>query len=585
MAFSPDGTVLASSLDYHGERTVQLWDVKTAAPCQTLKDYPDKSRLITFSMDGQSIATVLEDSTIDIRKIQKSGSGTIETGIQRKLKGSTKYICSAAFSADGSMLATCSFINITVQLWNLEADTIQFLEGHTTKLSSVAFSTKGLLASAEVSGSIRLWNDKSGAFLRSLKSKTRISSIKFSYDGTVLASVIGDEIELWRLETDAEPQTLEGQNGEVLSVAFSRDGTMLASSYNDHTVQLWNVQKGFHRQILKCHGECYSIMPLAFLVNDWKLASASPLVDGQHLDFQVAEIEAVQQRSTCHSDRVHYITFSMDGTMIASVSNDSLRLWDVETGSHQRTIEPRVSDSEPILTVKSTAYSPDGTKLAGAGESVDQYIIWVWDLKNHEPPQLVKTRGRYRVDTLVFSANNQRLVCFQLDSKEILLLDFTECKLVRECPADRRGVKEVVFSTDNQLFASIGQDPGVKIWSADSGELIHEIQQFCYFGKLLSFSGDKSHLNFTQGTVPLDTTAKKKVLQFTPKSSSRAPSTFKMGSDWIYRDGKRLLRLPDGFNESWVELPLAAYQDTIALGSHSGDVWIIKFLPEAMQLV
>ena len=582
MAFSPDGTVLASSLDYHGERTVQLWDVKTAAPCQTLKDCPGRSELITFSMDGQSIAPVLEDSTIDIRAIQKSGSATIETGLQRKLKSSTKYICSAAFSADGSMLATCSFISKTVQLWDIEAETFRSLEGHATNVRSVAFSRKGLLASAEVSGSIRLWNDKSGAFLRSLKSKAEISSIKFSYDGTVLASVIGKNIQLWRLETNAELQTLEGQNGEVLSVDFSRDGTMLASSCADDTVQLWNVEKGFHRQILKCHGDCYSIMPVAFLVNDRRLASASPLVGGGYLDFQVAEIEAVQQRSTCHSDRVHYITFSMDGTMIASVSNDSLRLWDVETGSHQRTIEPRVSDSEPILTVKSAVYSPDGTKLAGAGDSVDHYIIWVWDLKNHEPPQLVKTRGRYRVDTLAFSANNERLVCFQLDSQDILLLDFTECKLIRECPADRRGVKEVVFSTDNQLFASIGQDTVVKVWSADSGELIHEIHQSCYFGKLLSFSGDKSPLKFTEGTIPLDTTAKETIPPFTPKISSRALPTFKMGSDWIYRDGKRLLRLPDGFNDSWVQLPLAVYQDTIALGSHSGDVWIIKFLPEAM---
>ena len=581
MAFSPDGTVLASSLNYYGERSVQLWDVKTAAPCQTLKDYPGKSRLITFSMDGQSIATVLEDSTIDIRTIQRSGFGTIETGLQRKLKGPTKYICSAAFSADGFMLATCSFISNTVQLWNLEADTIQFLEGHTTKLSSVAFSRKGLLASAEVSGSIRLWNDRSGAFSRSLKGKFRISSINFSYDGTVLASVIGDDIQLWRLETNAEPQTLEGQNGEVLSVDFSRDGAMLASSCADHTVQLWNVEKGSHRQILNCHRNCRPIMPVAFLANDWKLASASPLAGGQHLDFQVAEIKAIQPRSTCHSDGVHYIAFSKDGTMIVSVSKDSLRLWDVEKGSHQRTIEPRVSGCETVSTVKSIVYSPDGTKLAGAGDSADHYIIWVWDLKNDEPPQLLKTRGRYRVDTLVFSENNERLVCFQLDSQDILLLDLKECKLVRECPADRRGVKEVVFSTDNRLFASIGQDTVVKIWSADSGELIHEIQQSCYFGELLSFSGDMSHMNFTKGTVTLDTTAKEIVPQFTSKSSSRAHPAYDIGSDWIYRDNKRFLRLPDGFNES-SEVPLAVYQDTIALGSYPGHVWIIKFLPDAM---
>lgn len=493
-------------------------------------------------MDGQTVATALSNGTIDLRPIRTNDPRTIGTEPQRTLESHSHFVCSVAFSADGTMLATSSWDHNTVQLWNLKADTVQLLEGHTARINSVAFSKKGILASAAdfADGSIRLWNDKSGAYQRPLKGDAScVDSINFSHDGTALASVTEHDIQLWKLETDAAPQTLKGQKRKVLSVAFSQDGTMLASASHDYTVLLWNLKTGSHRQILKLDGGGIQIMPVAFLDNDLKLALASP--SGFMLGLQVVETNVVQQTSTCHDSVVRSITFSNNGTTIASASEDStVRLWDVETGSHQRTLELRAPDGyeQPVCLA---VFSADGTKLAAASYNRK---IWIWNLKKDEPPQLF-TDHRNAVSMLVFSANNERLASG--DNCDIRLWDLKEGKLTRACQGHRQYVKSAVFSTDSRIFASASPDNVVRIWSTDSGDFMHEIQAATDVGQLLSFSGNKSSLSTDRGTLSLDTTAEGIANPFTPNSSSQAAPTLMVNGDWIARGPKALLRLPPDF--------------------------------------
>ena len=77
------------------------------------------------------------------------------------------------------------------------------------------------------------------------------------------------------------------------------------------------------------------------------------------------------QTLTGHTSRVYSVTFSPDGNTLASgSSDDTIRLWDVVTGTHKGTLTGHTS------LIRSIAFSPDGNTLASG--SYDG-TIRLWD--------------------------------------------------------------------------------------------------------------------------------------------------------------------------------------------------------------
>ena len=77
-----------------------------------------------------------------------------------------------------------------------------------------------------------------------------------------------------------------------------------------------------------------------------------------------------------HIGRINSIAFSPDGTQLASGSFDTtIRLWNVMTGEHIRTFEGHTSN------IGSIAFSPDGTQLASGSSDT---TIRLWDVMTGE---------------------------------------------------------------------------------------------------------------------------------------------------------------------------------------------------------
>jgi WD40 repeat protein len=96
---------------------------------------------------------------------------------------------------------------------------------------------------------------------------SRVTSVAFSHDSTRLASASNDNtVKMWDASSCACVLTLEGHSSWVSSVAFSHDSTRLASASNDNTVKIWDASSGACLHTLEGHSSYASSADLVSIL-------------------------------------------------------------------------------------------------------------------------------------------------------------------------------------------------------------------------------------------------------------------------------------------------------------------------------
>jgi WD40 repeat protein len=163
-----------------------------------------------------------------------------------------------------------------------------------------------------------------------------------------------------------------------------------------------------------------------------------------------------------HTSAIFAVAFSPDGTTIATGSSDnSIRLWDSNTGEHIKTLEGHTD------ALHSVAFSPDGKTLISGDQARS---LLVWDL---DSGKVLKTlKHSWVVKTVDFSPDGKTFASgdwFGGPSLKLWNTDGNE--LVHELQAGK--VNDITFSSDGKYLASGGSDGNVRVWDPDTGELLH----------------------------------------------------------------------------------------------------------------
>jgi len=340
IAFSPDGTVLATS-DWQG--FIRLWDLTPLESETAVLGVSDgifsSFVALDYSPEGTLLASGSWDGTIRLWDVTNPNGEAII------LSDEEDRPSTVAFNPDGTILASGNGdktgifpdVDPTIRLWDITdpGASPTILSGHEKGVMSVAFSPDGkTLASGSMDETIRLWNltDLEQDPIVFEAHKGLVSSVAFSPDGKTLASGAADgRVALWDVTNpEASPDSLGVHLGGVNAVVFSPDGKILASGGNDGTVRLWDIAD--------------SGSPLAAL---------NP-----------------------HQNIITAIDFNPDGTLLAAASGGggvygSVSLWNMNDLE-----SPPVTLNNPEGMILTVAFSPDGKRLASGGQD-NTIRLWV----------------------------------------------------------------------------------------------------------------------------------------------------------------------------------------------------------------
>ncbi len=239
IAFSPDEPLMATvSFDSGGpgHPNVLLWDVAKRKLVASLEGHTAWVRAVAFSPDGRTLAAGAEDGSVRLWDVATRTSRFV-------LLGHTQRVMSLAFSPDRKTLATASN-DATVRTWDVDTGQFRAVFRDADEVRAVAFAPRGkpgLLATANLGGSIKLRDPETGEVIRAIPGAAdQLGCLAFTPEGrSIAAAGKGKVIRIWDVATGQELLALEGHQAQVNALAFAPDGSALASCSHDGAVKLW----------------------------------------------------------------------------------------------------------------------------------------------------------------------------------------------------------------------------------------------------------------------------------------------------------------------------------------------------------
>ena len=305
-------------------------------------------------------------------------------------------------------------------------------DGHES-ISSVAFSPdNGFLVSGLVGATMNVWDVQTGTMFRTFKWNMPWSSaysVAFSSCGTMIASGNADgTVRIWNILLGGCNCIFRGRSGAVTDVCWLTTWTQVVSASNDHTVCIWDIRN--HTCSKKFAPYHDPVTALAFSRGLLLVASTKSVViyDSQSGDI----VHVIGSNDITHS------CFSIDGGKVLVTSRNSGEIWDITTNTPTRA--QSISYNGHHAT-----FSPDGTRVA----SIYGELVKIWKTNaghNHHEPL---TYVHKKIHNVYFSPDERQVTL--RSQKGVDILDATTGRSVFTCSVT--DFRSIGISRDLSFFA------------------------------------------------------------------------------------------------------------------------------------
>jgi WD40 repeat protein/ABC-type branched-subunit amino acid transport system substrate-binding protein len=555
LAFNPDGAQLATtSLD----GTVKFWDLASGRTVKTLR--PSRAGDVgvavgvAFSPDGGRLATAIPDGEIGEWDLSDQQPQLMRSWVAY---GSRTLARSVVFSPDGLRLAATTDAGVQVWWAGTGAPAVNVV-GHPVQILDAAFSPDGSrIATASVDRTAKIWDARSGRELITLAGhQAAVDRVAFSSDGQRLATASWDSaVKVWDLSAAHEVLTVSTSGSDnraafmdlnpwqgpattvaalatsgrledgplVGQVQVSQDGSRLMAGLWDASTSVWDARTG--QQVLSLRGHSSQVWGAAISPDGTRLATGSADHTVRVWDAATGKVLWISPGS---ADRVVTVAFSTDGTRLASGGGDSrARVWDVATGTELLVL----SHPQPLTSV---AFSPDGVWLATATQGRDDPIR-VWDARTGA---LQRSLAGHQdiVWSVSFSPDGGRLVSASRDGTA-RIWDAASGHVLLTLQGHSGTLVSAVFSPDGRRVATAGRDGTARLWDSQSGREELTLAQLDVAGGVdsLAFSPDGRQL-VVRGDLAVRTYA-------LPIEDVMALARSRLTRTWTNEDCQRFLHL------------------------------------------
>ncbi|KAK9773933.1 hypothetical protein SCAR479_09574 [Seiridium cardinale] len=371
-----------------GDNTARIWDCDTGTPKYTLSGHTGWVLAVSWSPDGSKLATGSMDKTV---RIWDPESGK---AVGKPFSGHAKWVTSFAWEPfhqwrDGTPRLASASKDGTCRIWVVNTgQTEHVLSGHKGNVSCVRWGGKGLIYTSSHDKTIKVWSAVDGTLKHTLAAHAHwVNHLALSTE-FVLRTAYYDH-------TKDVPQTDEAKRikaKERFEKAASKQGKIVERliSASDEYV---HISTHFHTPC--------EVDNIADAINSFTMF----LWDPEEGTKPIARLHG-------HQKQVNHVTFSPDGTLIASSSFDNhTKIWSARDGKFINTLRGHVAP------VYQCAFSADSRLLVTASKDT---TLKVWSMQT--------------------------------------------CKLAVDLPGHQDEVYAVDWSPDGKRCGSAGKDKAVRIW-------------------------------------------------------------------------------------------------------------------------
>ncbi len=270
---------------------------------------------------------------------------------------------------------------------------------------------------------------------------------------------------------------LRGHEWSITDVDINEKGNLILSGSWDKTMRLWDLSADSSIYTFSNHKEM--IWDVAFSHNDKFVASCS--WDGSINIWNLDSKKLYQEfKTTSNIEKIQYepfyqkraipnmcnsIDFSPDNNFLASGSEDGIiRIWNIKHGKLAEKIN--IHDSSAVDKV---IFTKSGNKLITTSS-----IVKIYDLKTKQVIQTMDGHKGFGICAMDITNNEKYLLTGDISTHNplIILWDMKTGDSIKVFRGHKTIIRDVCFSNNEKLFASVGEDNLIKIWDLKKGKVI-----------------------------------------------------------------------------------------------------------------
>jgi len=521
-----------------GGGIVKLWDTQTGIILREFEGH-HKNLYITSVCMSDNLKWALSGSWDGTVRLWEVTTGKC----LKVLRGHKRTVNSVCLSADGKIALSGGFDH-SLRLWEIPSGRcLHIMEGHEWQVISVAVSADGRIALSTSLDELRVWDLSQGQCVKTIRLARMVGACGDldSKGSHILCGTEDGTLQLWEIATGRCLKTWSAHDGKVNQVCFSNDGRMALSGGDDRKMKHWLlpmartrvpyslVRPRFQEELSQEETQAQVLINKgieAIKRFEFEQALKHFLRLREIPEFTRApeSIQAWNQLSHhCrriglraawlrhslegHTKGVRDVSLRRDGHQAVSVgSDDTLRLWDLDTGKCLRTIEdPKGFDRVCIsadglyavsagggnslklweldtgaclrifeghnTSIQALSLSPDERWMLSGSRQWEGVVV-LWDLHSNYP--LLNLRGPdplfHSVESVQFSPDGILLLA-GFDDRTVRLWEVTTGRCLKTINYPSR-VGTLKFTPNARQILASSEDNILRLWDLVNGDCL-----------------------------------------------------------------------------------------------------------------